>query len=104
MKNFGILLIFLLPFLVFSGCGNSSHGHSGSARVNSSDTGTAIITFKEYEHDFGKVAEGEKLGFVFTFENTGSGNLVINSAATSCGCTVPKYDTSPISPGKEWKS
>lgn len=100
MKKIGTLLIFLLTVLMLSGCGNSSNRNSGNTSVNSSDTGTAIISFKEYEHDFGKVAAGEKVGFVFTFENTGSGDLVINSAATSCGCTVPKYDTRPISPGK----
>ena len=36
----------------------------------SADTGTVEIVFREYEHDFGKVHEGEKVGYVFTFENT----------------------------------
>ena len=51
------------------------------------------------EHDFGKVEEGEKVGFVFNFENAGTGNLIILAASTTCGCTVPRYDTKPISPG-----
>ena len=67
---------------------------------NSSDTGTAVLSFNEYEHDFGKVAEGEKVGYIFTFKNTGTADLVITSATTSCGCTVPKYSTKPISPGE----
>ncbi len=29
----------------------------------------------------------------------GPGNLVINSASTSCGCTVTKYDRDPIPSG-----
>ena len=45
------------------------------------------------------MAEGEKIAYVFTFENKGSADLVITSATTSCGCTVPKYDTKPITPG-----
>ena len=51
------------------------------------------------KHDFGKVAEGEKVSYTFTFDNKGTGNLVIASATTTCGCTVPKYDTKPIPPG-----
>jgi hypothetical protein len=54
----------------------------------------------EYEHAFGKVTEGEKVAYVFSFVNNGPGNLVIASASTSCGCTVPKYDRKPIAPGK----
>ena len=57
------------------------------------------IIFKEYEHDFGKVTEGEKVAYVFTFENKGNSKSVMHSATTSCGCTVPKYDTKPIPPG-----
>ena len=61
--------------------------------------GLLNIVFGEYEHDFGKVTEGEKVGWVFKFENQGTSNLVITSATTSCGCTVPEYDTKPIAPG-----
>ena len=47
----------------------------------------------------GKLLKVKKLRYVFTFENKGTANLVIASATTSCGCTVPKYDTKPIPPG-----
>jgi hypothetical protein len=42
---------------------------------------------------------GEKVAYIFTFENRGTGPLVISSASTSCGCTVSKYNTKPIAPG-----
>jgi hypothetical protein len=58
------------------------------------------ISFAEYEFDFGKIKEGEKVAHIFAFENKGPGILVIESATTSCGCTVPKFDRSPIPPGK----
>ena len=60
----------------------------------------ADISFREYEYDFGKIKEGEKVAHIFSFENKGPGNLVIESASTSCGCTVPKYNRSPIPAGK----
>jgi hypothetical protein len=96
IRNTGILIFFSL--LIAAGC----TGKAGKGSVDSqnpSDTGRAVLTFEEYEHDFGKVKEDEKIGCIFTFRNTGTSPLVITSAITSCGCTVPKYDTKPISPG-----
>jgi hypothetical protein len=96
-----ILIISLVFFtLTFCNCGNSTGknpGNSGSEQAL--QNGTVEIKFKEYEHNFGKVAEGEKVAFVFAFENKGTANLILTSATTSCGCTVPKYDTKPIPPG-----
>ena len=72
---------------------------SGTSDSQVQSTDTAKILFTEYEHDFGKIAEGEKVACVFTFENVGKGPLVISSAVTTCGCTVSKYSTKPVSPG-----
>ncbi len=100
MKKIGILFIFLLTVLALPHCGNASHRNSGKASANASDTGNAVLIFNEYEHNFGNVAEGVKAGYIFTFRNTGTADLVISSVTTTCGCTVPKYSTKPISPGE----
>lgn len=86
--------VFLIMGLGFS-CGNAPD----KPAMQSSPSDTASIFFREYEHDFGKIAEGEKVGCVFTFENRGTAPLVVNSAVTSCGCTVPKFDKKPVPPG-----
>lgn len=91
---FPVLLIFVL-----SGC-NGKSGKRSAENRSSGDTGKAVISFVQNEHDFGKVKEGEKVGCIFTFLNSGTADLVITSAVTSCGCTVPKYDKSPVSPGE----
>lgn len=80
-------------------------GRTSQSAENSSvsDTGKAVITFTEYEHQFGKVKEGEKIGCIFKFENTGTSDLVIIAATTTCGCTVPEYDRKPVSPGEKGK-
>jgi len=89
----------LILSLVITGCGRSAHKEGPADISQSADTGKAIIEFTEYEHNFGKVKEGEKVACIFSFRNTGTRVLVISRATTSCGCTVPKYDTKPITPG-----
>lgn len=59
------------------------------------------IKFEEETHDFGRISQGEKVAFGFKFKNTGGSNLIIASAAGSCGCTVPEYPKKPILPGEE---
>ncbi len=98
-----LLNIFIVALLVVSGCGNSSSTGSDTSDIMMQDTGKAVLVFREYEHNFGKVAEGEKAGYVFIFENKGTGNLIIEAVITSCGCTASKYDRKPVAPGKEGK-
>jgi len=97
LMNRIILLSLVMVTLLLSQCNNA--GRKTTAGNAASDTGVAKIVFREYEHDFGKVAEGEKVGYDFKFENQGSASLVIVSATASCGCTVPRYDARPISAG-----
>jgi hypothetical protein len=96
-KKFLYCLFILALFT--GGCGGNAHKVVSAGTSQANDSGTAVITFNEYEHNFSKVKEGEKVACIFTFRNTGTGDLVINNVTTSCGCTVPKYDTKPISPG-----
>jgi hypothetical protein len=96
MKN--TVLIFSVLILVFA-----SQCRNGKGTVNKtdsvSDTGKAVLVFNEYEHQFGKVAEGEKISWQFTYENKGTADLILNSVTTTCGCTVPKFETKPVPPG-----
>lgn len=96
-KVYAFLLI--LSTLALSNCGNNPGTNAGNSGSQTPQNGKVEILFKEYEHNFGKIAEGEKVSWIFTFENKGTADLVVNSATTSCGCTVPKYDTKPIPPG-----
>jgi len=97
MRKTFFTLFFAAGLLI--SCSGPGRNNSG----NNSDAAGAVITFAEYEHDFGKVREGRKVRHTFTFENTGSESLVIQSATTTCGCTVPRYDRKPIAPGKGGK-
>jgi len=99
MKKIGVgsLLICVL-FLTACTSGSGRKVSSGSNLPAEGELGE--ISFREYEHNFGKVTEGEKVAYIFTFENKGPGTLVINSASTTCGCTVTKFDRDPVPAGK----
>jgi len=99
MKRGGLYLVtvVLLGWALASSCGGST---SGSGRAVATDTtGTAVIDFNELEHNFGSIKEGEKVGCIFSFTNTGDADLILTAASASCGCTVPKYEKKPVAPG-----
>lgn len=58
------------------------------------------ITFDKDFHDFGEISEGEKVTYSFRFKNTGKGDLIVQTASGSCGCTVPEIPEKPLSPGE----
>jgi len=93
-----IILSLVILALITSNCGSGTGKNSTRSSPDTS-AGTSEIVFREYQHDFGKVAEGEKVSFTFTFDNKGTADIVLSSATTTCGCTVPKYDKKPIPPG-----
>ena len=94
-----ILFIWTLVLIFVSGCGDGTAVNAGNAAQKAKSTGTSELIFREYQHDFGKVSEGEKLSYTFIFDNKGTSDLIISYATTTCGCTVPKYDKKPIAPG-----
>jgi uncharacterized cupredoxin-like copper-binding protein len=64
------------------------------------NTAGAKIYFSETQHDFGKVKEGGKVNYTFTFENKGTASLQIKDVKTSCGCTAAVVNESTIKPGQ----
>lgn len=63
-------------------------------------TPAPCIEFVQTTYDFDTLSQyGDGL-CSFTFKNTGNAPLVISNASSSCGCTVPRYSSSPIMPGK----
>jgi hypothetical protein len=99
MRTKGILS-FVFILIVFAGCHTGQSEKTKGKSGSKSNGELAEISFMEYEYDFGKITEGEKVAHIFAFENKGPGNLVIESASTSCGCTISKYNRSPIPAGK----
>lgn len=65
-----------------------------------SSRGRAKLAFAEKTYYFGEIEEGDLVNHEFKFTNTGSGDLVINSATASCGCTRPDFPFVPIKAGE----
>lgn len=59
----------------------------------------AAIKFEKYTIDYGTVEFNADPFRTFTFTNVGTEALVIKSARSSCGCTVPEWPKQPIPPG-----
>ena len=60
----------------------------------------ARITFEEETHDFGDIYQGDKLEYVYVFENSGTEPLILSNVLTTCGCTATDWPHDPIAPGK----
>jgi len=96
MKDyFWIMLI--VTTLIFSGCGSKGTAQN----VETTEEINTTIKFTATEQDLGHVLEGEKVVARFEIENTGDANLFIHQVRASCGCTSPKFDQSPIRPGRK---
>lgn len=60
-----------------------------------------VFSVAERAYDFDTIYAGEVVEHGFRFKNTGSKPLIIQSASSTCGCTVPSFPKSPVNPGAE---
>ena len=95
-----LLLIMTLSVLGCGGRSDNGEIETQPGELEGTTAGVAEINFDHTVHDFGKIDEGEKVGCIFKYENTGNGNLIIQKATGSCGCTVPRWDKEPTLPGE----
>ena len=107
MKIIKLSLIIALA-IGLARCANENSDTVNADVVNNSLTaseggevsGAPVMEFEEEIFDFGTIAQGEKVNFVYKFTNTGDADLIISSAKGSCGWTVPDWPKQPIAPGE----
>jgi hypothetical protein len=104
LRQFSILL-YISGATLLSACQNDGSTKNSKINIiNSSNSASfdgPYIKFDTTCYNFGKVYEGERVGAYFKYKNTGSKNLVLTNISTSCGCTVPDYNSNPLAPGME---
>lgn len=117
MKTKLIPLLTFLSLLLVAACGSDAKKDENSPSISTdvinvpatasdkpAEPGSApVMVFAEQTHDFGKITQGEKVSYSFTFKNAGGSDLVISSAQGSCGCTVPSYPHTPVKAGETSK-
>jgi len=58
------------------------------------------IVFDNPVFNFGKIKQGEKVSYDFTFKNQGKRDLIIRKTKASCGCTIVNTTKSVVKPGE----
>lgn len=61
----------------------------------------AVIAFSNTTYSYDTISKGSNGECVFEFTNLGDEPLIITSAFSSCGCTVPSWPKEPILPNKK---
>ena len=74
-------------------------GATAQEAIKTATTGGPQISVDKEVHDYGTMAQGGNGTCEFIVTNSGDQPLIITNCKGSCGCTVPKCDTTPIPPG-----
>ncbi len=61
------------------------------------------LSFKEENHDFGKIPYGKPVEFDVEIKNISTDSIKIENVKVACGCTTPKYQQGPYAPGEAFK-
>lgn len=61
------------------------------------------LSFKEENHDFGKIPYGKPVEFNVEIKNISNDSVKIDNVKVGCGCTTPKYQPGPYAPGENFK-
>ncbi len=79
---------------------NNPQAATPTPAIPADTVNVAKITFTEQVYDYGTIKAGEQVEHTFKFTNTGVAPLIIETAKSTCGCTVPQYPKEPIAPGE----
>lgn len=103
-----LILSFVAATVLFTSCNQAAKNADQETNSTENTAGTSAqandgigkMDFEETVYDFGTIKEGEVVKHVFKFENTGTSPVILSQVSASCGCTTPKFTTTPVLPGK----
>jgi hypothetical protein len=87
-----ILLTFIVALLVAPVFAQAPAASTGKKAED-------FVKFKETKYNFGKIPQGTPVTHDFQFTNITGGNVIIETATASCGCTTPKWPQAPVAKG-----
>ncbi len=115
MKNVALFILTIISMAVIS-CGQTQTDETDSSAqeelqilnpYTEEGVDSSVIAkmghleFVDTLHDFGNLDEGQVVEWDADYTNTGKGDILIQYARSSCGCTVPEHDRKPIKPGQK---
>jgi len=122
MKHFSLkhlnYLILFITILLLAGCKKAEESKEAAKDENFKPSGNLadlvynpvrsdgtidssylpILKWDEVVYDFGTIFEGDVVEKKFTFSNVGTAPLVIITATSTCGCTIPEWPKTHILP------
>lgn len=93
----------LLPALLLLSCDfrrKDKIADDGAQLTQQALKDSTTVAIIDSSYHFGTITDGEKVEYSYRFKNTGSKPLVIVSASSTCGCTVPEKPERPVLPGE----
>ena len=92
----------LLAFALFcSAASFAQQVDSKQAPIIPAPQAETKLKFEKDTHDFGNITQNTPVTYEFSFKNTSNKEIAIVNAQASCGCTAPKFSTTPIKPGEK---
>ncbi len=108
MKSLAVIFLSISLISIYS-CSDTEEATADPVNIQNPYTENGIdssvlqnmgqLSFADTAHDFGNIREGEVVEWDLDYHNIGEGNIVIQSAFATCGCTVPEYSREPLAPG-----
>ncbi|MGR3293513.1 MAG: DUF1573 domain-containing protein [Candidatus Scalindua sp.] len=102
--SFTISIIVLLIVWQFFLSVKSLEAATISGNDNYYDINTSIqhptIFFENPDFNFGQIYKGQKVEYIYMFENQGKDTLKIKKVKSSCGCTAVILTNDTIPPGE----
>ncbi len=104
MKQF--LFALLLPAALLASCQQETADAKITDQVPvttvSDETAPAVtsIAFAETSFKFGQVQKDVPVRHRFTFTNTGTADLILETVKPACSCTATDYTHEPVKPGE----
>lgn len=89
-----------LAVLLFIGCIGFSLNAQQETTVVESDPNAPKFKFETKDVDYGTIEQNSDGVRLLKFTNVGKSPLIISSAKSTCGCTVPSIPKEPIMPGE----
>ncbi len=89
-----------LAVLLFIGCISFTLNAQENSTLKKADPNAPKFKFETKDVDYGTIEQNADGLRLLKFTNVGKSPLIISSARSTCGCTVPSIPKEPIMPGE----